>query len=104
MENSLTLIHTSETIDDAFKSNVLGGHLKPICNRRMQGYKCRCYVRYIELDGIQYWKVYYLVNQRPVTDEDLYPLVRKMYQIVRTAISLLESRGIRIVVHKNMAR
>ena len=104
MENEITWSHTSETIDAAFASDKLGGHLKPICNRRMQGYKCRCFVRYVEIDGIQYWKIFYLINQRPVTDDDLLPLVRKMYHVVRTAISILESRGLSIVVYRNMAR
>ena len=94
-------ILSEELIKQAFKDDCCGGRLKPICNRRIEGYKCRCYVRYVIVDGVQYWKIHYLINQRPVTDKEFRPLVNKMYRVVRTAISLLESTGTRIVVFKN---
>ena len=90
-----------EKVNEAFAKDYCGGRLKPICNRRMDGYKCRCYVRYVILDGVQYWRIFYLINQRPVTDPDFQPLVRKMYRIVHTAVSLLESNGVHIVVIQN---
>ena len=88
--------HSEDVIAKAFQDDGCGGRLKPICNRRIEG---RCYVRYVIVDGVQYWKINYLINQRPVTDPDYKPLVNRMYRVVMTAISLLESGGNRIVVY-----
>lgn len=104
MERNTELFHPEEVILHVFKQDRCGGYLKPICNRRMEGYKCRCYVRYVEIDNIQYWKIYYLINQRPVYDDDFRPLVRKMYNMVRTVISILESRGVQIVIFRNFMK
>ena len=93
--------YSVEKVKEAFAADACGGHLKPICNRRIDGYKCRCYVRYVILDGVQYWRVFYLINQRPVKDPDFRPLVRKMYRIVHMAVSLLESGGTRIEIIQN---
>lgn len=92
---------SDEQIQQAFKDDCCGGQLRPICNRRIDGFKCRCYVRYVIIDGVQYWKIHYLINQRPVTDPYFKPWLSKMYRIVRTALSLLESSGNRIIVFKN---
>ena len=100
-EKNTVLFHPVEVIEHVFKSDKCGGALRPICNRRMEGWKCRCYVRYVEIDDIQYWKIYYLVNQRPASDVEYQPLVRKMYNLVRTVISILESTGVKIVIYRN---
>ena len=90
-----------EKVNEAFAADCCGGRLKPICNRRIEGYKCRCYVRYVIVDDIQYWRIFYLINQRPVSDPDFRPLVRKMFRIVHTAVSLLESSGTHVVIVQN---
>ena len=95
------VIQLAETIEKAFKDDACGGRLKPICNRRIEGYKCRCYVRYVIIDGVQYWKINYLINQRPVRDPAMKDLMMKMYRVVRLAVSLLESKGIQVVIFKN---
>lgn len=92
---------SEEQILQAFKDDCCGGRLRPICNRRIEGLKCRCYVRYVIVNGVQYWKIHYLINQRPVTDPYFKPWLNKMYRIVRTALSLLESSGTKIIVYKN---
>ena len=104
MEKNTQLFHPEEVIEHIFNTEKCGGYLKPICNRRMVGWKCRCYVRYVEIDNIQYWKIYYLINQKPAKDEYFRPLVRKMYNLVRTVISILESRGTKIVIWKNYTK
>lgn len=104
MEKNTQSFHPEEVIEHIFKTEKCGGYLKPICNRRMEGWKCRCYVRYVEIDNIQYWKIYYLINQKPAKDEYFRPLVRKMYNLVRTVISILESRGAKIVIWRNYTK
>jgi len=92
---------STQKIEKAFHNDCCGGRLKPICNRRMDGYKCRCYARYVIVDGIQYWKIYYLINQREVKDADYRYLVLKMYKIVGMAISMLQSKGVEVVIYQN---
>ena len=88
-------------IEEAFRDDCCGGRLKPICNRRIEGYKCRCYVRYVILDDVQYWKIHYLVNQREVKDIEYRYLVMKMYRVATMAISMLKSTGVKVVVYEN---
>lgn len=92
---------SEEQIQQTFKNDCYGGQFRPICNRRIDGLKCRCYVRYVIINDVQYWKILYLINQRRVTDPYFLPWFNKMYRIVRTAISSLESSGTEIVVFKN---
>jgi len=91
----------NDKIDSAFKEDCCGGRLKPICNRRIDGYKCRCYARYVIVDGIQYWKMRYLINQREVTDIDYRYLVVQMFRVASLAISILQSKGVKVVVYEN---
>lgn len=88
-----------EQVNLAFRNHPYGGLLRPVCNRKMYGYKCRCWVRYIELGGVQYWSVNYLVNQRPATDDDHHDLLNDMRHLVHVTRRLVERQGIPVVIH-----
>lgn len=90
-----------EEVDKAFSEHPNNGKLKPICNHRIDGYKCRCYARYVEVDGIQYWKIFYLVNQHQAYDKEYNYLIRQMYDIAAAMVAVLQSKGMKIIIYSN---
>ena len=90
-----------DRVRQAFKEHRCGGRLKPLCNRRIDGYRCRCWVRYVVVDDVQYWKIFYLINYHEPYDESYRPLVRRMYRLAATVKSLVESQGARVVIYRN---
>lgn len=67
-----------EQIEQRF-IDLKGGIYKPICNRMINGYKCRCFARYVNYNGISYWSLKYYINGKEVTEYNY--LVEQMYII-----------------------
>ena len=95
-------MHDARIIEDAFQMSPNGGLLRPICNRRIGGFKCRCYARYVVVDNIQYWKIYYRINQRLQLLDDEHDLMKQMYRIAKTMIALFEKSGQQVIIYQNI--
>ncbi|MDE6007719.1 MAG: hypothetical protein K2G90_00750 [Muribaculaceae bacterium] len=72
-----------------------GGRYRLICNRKIDGKKCRCFVREFKLGDNLYWNVSYVIDGKIA--EAYNGLVKAMYEIAHN-LSLMLSSGEQQVV------
>lgn len=87
----ISAIH--HTIEDISAATIAqkGGRYRTICNRNIDGKKCRCYIKEVLLGETYYWNVFYVVDGKEPPAYNY--LVERMLSLVRNAKdSFLNSR------------
>lgn len=73
-----------------------GGRYRLICNREIDGKKCRCFAREFRLGDNRYWNVGYVIDGKVA--ETFNGLVKAMYKIAHTVSEKLSSSGTPVVM------
>ena len=90
-----TIKHTLEEINAATIAQN-GGRYRLVCNRRIDGKKCRCYIKEVVIGDTYYWSVYYEIDgkESPAYNS----LIDQMYKLAHKTKESLWKAGKKIVL------
>lgn len=86
--------HSIDNINVAFNAQK-GGRYRLICNRTLNGQKCICFARIVDIDDVQYWDIHYKINGSEA--EQFNGLVNAMYDIAIAKCVELRKKSLAVI-------